>query len=519
MDGPHRDPIHAQKEIPMTTTLRAPEGRRARMSAKQGWALAVLVLPVLLISIDMTVLGFAVPFLSEDLAPTSSQLLWTVDVYGFVLAGLLVTMGSLGDRVGRRKLLVIGSAAFAAASLLAAYAPNAEALIAARALLGVAGATLMPTTLGLMRNLFTDARQRTFAIAIWASGFSAGAAAGPIIGGWLLEHFWWGSVFLMAAPVSLAVMVAAPLLLPESKDPNPGPLDLRSVAMSFLAMFPFVYGVKTVAEHGATWAAAAALAFGALMAVLFVRRQRRLEHPLLDLRLFGLRRFSASLATNFFIVFAMISSLFLLPQYLQLVLGYSPMEAGLLLLPEMAMAVIAGLVAVRLSERVGMVRTIIGGLSFVIAGFAAMTLIGVDEGALVVVASSLLIGTGAGLAQTVTNDAILAAAPADRAGSASAISETAYELGGAMGVALLGSLATGIYRSQMGGSPDGATETLGEAAHAAATLPAAAGDALMETARTAFTDGLRTVAVVAAALVLIATVAIARALRTRRAED
>jgi DHA2 family multidrug resistance protein-like MFS transporter len=233
--------------------------------------------------------------------------------------------------------------------------------------------------------------------------------------------------------------------------------------------------------------------------------------------LFRLRRFSASLATNFTIVFAMISSLFLLTQYLQLVLGFSPMEAGLLLLPEMAVSVVAGLFAVRLSERVGMVRTIIGGLVFVMAGFAGMSLVGVEQGALVVVVASVLIGIGAGLAQTVTNDAILAAAPADRAGAASAISETAYELGGAMGVALLGSLATGIYRSEMAGAPVEA-ETLGEAAHVAATLPAATGDALMEAARTAFTDGLRTVALIAAVLVLLATVAVGRALREQPAK-
>ncbi|NUQ87836.1 MAG: MFS transporter, partial [Glycomyces artemisiae] len=447
----------------MTTTLPQHAGPRPRFTAKQGWALAVLVLPVLLISIDMTVLGFAVPFLSEDLEPSSSQLLWIVDVYGFTLAGLLVTMGTLGDRVGRRRLLVIGSAAFAAASVIAAYATSAEMLIAARAFLGLAGATLMPTTLALMRNLFEDGRQRKFAIAIWASGFSAGSAAGPIIGGWLLEHFWWGSVFLMAAPVSIAVVVAAPFLLPESKDPNPGRIDLLSVAMSFLAMFPFVYGVKTIAEHGVEWTAVLAIAFGIAMAVLFVRRQRRLEHPLLDLNLFGIRRFSASLATNFTIVFAMISSLFLLTQYLQLVLGYSPMEAGLLLLPGMGVSVVAGLVAVRLSERIGMVRTIVGGLVLVVAGFAAMSLIGVDRGAAVVTVAFALIGAGSGLAQTVTNDAVLAAAPADRAGSASAISETAYELGGAMGVALLGSLATGIYRSELGNAPAASSETLGEA--------------------------------------------------------
>ncbi|RRS01452.1 MFS transporter [Glycomyces terrestris] len=497
----------------MTTTLPRPAEPRARFTARQGWALAVLVLPVLLISVDMTVLGFAVPFLSEDLAPSASQLLWIVDVYGFVLAGLLVTMGSLGDRIGRRRLLVIGSAAFAAASVLAAYATTPETLIAARALLGLAGATLMPTTLALMRNLFHDDRQRRFAIAIWAAGFSAGSALGPILGGWLLEHFWWGSVFLMAAPVSVAVVIAAPFLLPESKNPNPGAIDVRSVGLSFLAMFPFVYGVKTIAEHGLTWAAAGAIAVGAAAAVLFVRRQRRLEHPLIDVELFRIRRFSASLATNFTIVFAMISALFLLTQYLQLVLGYSPMEAGLLLLPGMAVSVVTGLVAVRMSERVGLVRTILGGLVLVIAGFGAMALIGVDEGAAVVAVAFALIGGGSGLAQTVTNDAILAAAPADRAGAASAISETAYELGGAMGVALLGSLATGIYRSELGDAPAAAAETLGEAVHAAAALPAAAGEALLTAARTAFTDGLRTVALIAAALVLVAAVSVGRALR------
>jgi DHA2 family multidrug resistance protein-like MFS transporter len=376
----------------------------------------------------------------------------------------------------------------------------------------------MPTTLALMRNLFHDDRQRKFAIAIWASGFSAGAALGPILGGWLLEHFWWGSVFLMAAPVSIAVLFAAPFLLPESKDPDPGRIDLPSVALSFLAMFPFVYGVKTIAEHGVTVAAAAAIAVGAAAGVWFVRRQQRLEHPLLDVGLFRIRRFSASLATNFTIVFALISSLFLLTQYLQLVLGFSPMQAGLLLLPGMAVSVVTGLLAVRMSERIGMVRTVIGGMVLIIAGFAAMTFIGVDAGAAVVAVAFALIGGGSGLAQTITNDAILAAAPAHRAGAASAISETAYELGGAMGVALLGSLATGIYRAELGDAPAAAAQTLGEAVHAAAAMPAAAGEALLEAARTAFTDGLRTVAVIAAVLVLVAAVAVGRALRTRTAE-
>ena len=499
----------------MTTTLRAPAPRRARFTGRQWAALAVLVLPVLLISIDMTVLGFAVPFLSEDLGPTSSQLLWIVDVYGFVLAGLLVTMGSIADRVGRRKLLIIGSAAFAAASIAAAYAPSAEALIAARALLGVAGATLMPTTLALMRNLFTDDRQRLFAIAVWGTGFSAGAAAGPVLGGWLLEHFWWGSVFLMAAPVSLAVLVAAPLLLPESRNAEPVPVDWGGVGLSFLAMFPFVYGVKSIAENGATVAGIGAIAFGALAGWLFIRRQRRLEHPLIDVELFRLRRFSASIATNFTIVFALISALFLLTQYLQLVLDYSPMRAGLLLLPGMAVSVVAGLVAVRLSERFGLMRIIVGGLAFVIAGFAALGFVGVDSGAALVVGAFAIIGVGSGMVQTVTNDAIVAVAPADRAGAAAAISETAYELGGAMGVAVLGSVATGVYRAELDGAPEAAKETLGEATHVAASLPAESGAALMEAARTAFTHGLRTTSVIGAALVVVALIVVGRALRDR----
>ncbi|HEU5129167.1 MAG TPA: MFS transporter [Glycomyces sp.] len=490
--------------------------RRARFTGRQWAALAVLVLPVLLISIDMTVLGFAVPFLSEDLSPTSAQLLWIVDVYGFVLAGLLVTMGSIADRIGRRKLLVVGSGAFAVASVVAAYAPNAEALIAARALLGVAGATLMPTTLALMRNLFTDDRQRLFAIAVWGTGFSAGSAAGPVLGGWLLEHFWWGSVFLMAAPVSIAVLIAAPLLLPESRNAEPGPVDWGGVALSFLAMFPFVYGVKSVAEHGLSAAAVAAVLAGAAAGWLFIRRQRRLEHPLIDVDLFRLRRFSASIATNFTIVFALISSLFLLTQYLQLVLGYSPMRAGLLLLPGMAVSITAGLVAVRLSARLGLVRVIVGGLVFVVVGFTALAFIGVDSGALLVVGAFVLISVGVGLVQTVTNDAIIAAAPTERAGAAAAISETAYELGGAMGVAVLGSVATGIYRSEIGDVPDDAAkETLGEAAHVAAELPAEAGEALMEAARTAFTHGLRATSVIGAVLVAVALVAVGRALRSR----
>jgi MFS family permease len=255
------------------------EGERV---GRRGWiSLAVLVLPVLLISIDSTVLGFAVPAISEDLDPSSSQLLWIVDIYSFVLAGLLVTMGTLGDRIGRRRLLLIGTAGFGLASALAAYADTPAVLIAARALLGLAGATLMPSTLSLLRNIFTNRQQRTLAIAVWGSAFAGGAALGPIVGGWLLEHFWWGSIFLMNLPVMVVLLIIGRFLLPESKDPNPGRYDLPSAALSLGAMLPAVYGVKLLAEEGFSVTAFGAIAAGVLLGWMFVRRQLRLKDPML----------------------------------------------------------------------------------------------------------------------------------------------------------------------------------------------------------------------------------------------
>ncbi|GAB3229603.1 MFS transporter [Glycomyces halotolerans] len=497
------------------TTLRTPAPRRARFTGRQWAALAVLVLPVLLISVDMTVLGFAVPFLSADLSPSAGQLLWIVDVYGFMLAGLLVTMGSIADRIGRRRLLVIGAGAFAAASAFAAWSPSAEALIAARALLGLAGATLMPTTLALLRNIFTDERQRMLAIAIWGAGFSAGMSAGPILGGWMLEHFWWGSVFLMAVPVTAVVLVAAPFVLPESRNPEPGPLDWPSVGLSFATMFPFVYGVKSLAEHGGSFTAIASAAAGLAFAGVFVARQRRLEHPLIDVALFSRRRFSASVLTNFTVVFALISALFLLTQYLQLVLGLSPMRAGLVLLPGMVAGVVSGLVAVRLSDRFGLVTIIVGGLSLITVGFTAITGVGVDSGVALCATAFGIIGLGSGLVQTVTNAAIMSDAPSERAGAAAAISETGYELGGALGVALLGSFASAIYVNRLGGAFDQGASTLGEAMETAAGLPGETGVALVESAQAAFTTGLRATAVVGVVLLATAAVLVGRALRSR----
>ena len=488
---------------------------------RRAWAgLAVLVLPVLLISVDMTVLGFAVPTLTQDLRPDAAELLWIVDIYSFVLAGLLVTMGTLGDRIGRRRLLMIGSLGFGVASAVAAYAPTAGVLIGARALLGVAGATLMPSTLSLLRNIFTDPRKRLVAIAVWAAAFSAGSALGPILGGWLLEHFWWGSVFLINLPVVALILIGAPLLIDESRDPAPGRFDPLSVALSMAAVLPAVYGIKQAAAHGVSVAAVVCVAAGVLLGWVFVRRQLRLADPMIDVRLFGIRAFSVAVTTNLMIVFGLSAALFFLTQYLQLGQGVSPMTAGFLLLPGLVLSVLAHFVAVGLARRFSMRAVITGGLLVLTAGFAAMTRLPTDDGEVAVVIAFALFGAGVGVTDTLTNNAILTAAPPERAGAASAISETAYELGGALGVAVLGSLLTALYRGGLGDVPGvpadamaAARETLGGAADAAARLPSATGEALMAAARTAFTSGLHVTSVVGAVLVAAAAAQAALLLR------
>ena len=286
----------------------------------------MLALPSLLISMDLTVLNLAVPSLTADLAPSAAQLLWIVDIYGFMIAGSLITMGALGDRIGRRRLLLIGGTAFGVASILAAFSTSAEMLIVSRAVLGVAGATLMPSTLSLIRNMFHDAAQRTAAIGIWTTSFSVGGIIAPLLGGILLEYFWWGSVFLINVPVMLALLAVGPFLLPEFRDPGEGRMDLPSAALSLLGILAIIYGVKRIAEDQAGWLALSSILAGlALAAVIFVRRQQRLADPLIDLRLFRAPAFSAALLTNVLSFFVMFGSFYFVHQYLQLVLGLTPL--------------------------------------------------------------------------------------------------------------------------------------------------------------------------------------------------
>ena len=333
-----------------------------RAGRRECIGLAVIALPCLLYSMDLTVLNLALPALSADLRPSSTQLLWIVDIYGFMVAGLLIPMGTLGDRIGRRRLLMIGAAAFGVASVLAAFARSAEMLIAMRALLGVAGATLAPSTLSLIRNMFHDPAQRTVAIGVWISSYSVGAAIGPLVGGLLLEYFWWGSVFLLSVPVMLLLLLAGPMLLPEFRDPDAGRPDLPSIVLSLASVLAVIYGLKRMAEGGWSWPAALALIAGVLAGIAFLRRQGRLDDPLIDLRLFRRPVFSAALASYSLGCFVLFGVYLFIGQYLQLVLELSPLQAGLWTLPWALSFVVGSMLTPVLVRRVAPAAVVTGGL-------------------------------------------------------------------------------------------------------------------------------------------------------------
>ncbi|MEU6277644.1 MFS transporter [Streptomyces populi] len=504
----------------MTSTLRPAVATETRKRPGRWLALCVLVLAVLLVAVDATVLGLATPYISEDLEPSGTQLLWIGDVYSFVIAGLLVSMGGLGDRIGRKRLLLTGATAFGLISVLNAYATTPESMILARALLGVAGATLMPATLALIRNIFHDPRERSLAIGIWGATASAGTAVGPVVGGFLLEHFWWGSVFLINLPVMVVLVLVGSRLLPESKSPDPGPWDLIGVALSLVGLIGAVYAVKECAAHGPGGTALAAGLLGAVALFCFVRRQLKLAKPLLDVRLFRNRGFSGAVLADLFTVLGMSGLVFFLSQYLQLVQGRGPLEAGLAEVPAAVGAVAAGLVAGRFARRFSVRTVVSGGLAAVGLALGVLTVLDRSTGYPLLGAALLVVGVGAGFSFTVTADVILSAVPKEQAGAASAVSETAYELGAALGIALLGSVVTGVYAGFTGpaGTPAVAHDSLGGAVEAAGHLPEHTAEALLAAARESFVDGLALASGVGAAVLLATAAAAWFLLRDQRLE-
>jgi DHA2 family multidrug resistance protein-like MFS transporter len=469
-----------------------------------------LALPTLLVTMDLSVLFLAVPKMTRDLHPSSAELLWITDIYGFLIAGSLITMGALGDRIGHRRLLLSGGAAFAVASLLAAFSTSPAMLIAARALLGIAGATLAPSALALITSMFADDRQRATAIAIWISCFAAGAALGPVLGGVLLQHFWWGSVFLPNVAAMGLLLAIGPRTLPRSCDPSGARLDPASAVLATSAVLAGVYGITRGAERGLGLVEAGSILVGVLIAGTFVLRQRRLNEPLVDLRLFRAPAFSSALGANCVAAFVAIGIELFTAQYLQLVLGMSPFEAGLWSLPSAAGIVAGSIAAPQLTKVAPAGRIVPAALLLAAGGLVLLTLAGSSSGLAAIVAGTTLIGLGVGPVGALATDLIVGAAPARNAGAASGISETGTELGGALGIAILGSIGTAVYRSQFGtkllahGAP---RETLGDAIAAGSHLPATLSDRVLTTAHNAFTQGLHAAALIAAGIA-IATAAL-----------
>jgi DHA2 family multidrug resistance protein-like MFS transporter len=485
---------------------------------KSPWiGLAVLALPTLLLSLDVSVLYLALPKLSADLHADATQQLWILDIYSFMLAGFLVTMGAVGDRIGRRRLLLVGAAAFGVASVIAAYATSPGLLIGARALLGIAGATLMPSTMALIRNMFPDPKQMGLAIGAWFSCFMGGMTLGPLVGGLLLEHFWWGSAFLLGVPFMLLLLVTGPFLLPEYRPARPEhPIDLTSVAMSLAAILPVIYGLKALARDGWQVAPLVAVAVGLMFGAMFVRRQRVLAEPLLDLRLFENRVFSTALGIMLLggVVMAGLSLLSTL--YLQNVAGLSPLGTGVRLIPQNIAMVVGSMLAPALARRLPAAAVTALGLALSGAGLLVVTRVDPSAPGLLVL-GLVLAAFGISFPMALTMNLMMAAAPPEKAGSAASVSETSGEFGIAVGIAALGSLGTLVYRSVLD-LPADTPDDVAAAAKGSLTAAIAVGrdvPGLLDAARAAFTSGLNVVGVVGAVIFVGLALTAAITLRTK----
>ncbi|MER6624615.1 MULTISPECIES: MFS transporter [unclassified Streptomyces] len=487
-------------------------GGAPKAGRKEWIGLGILALPTLLVALDVFVLLLALPHLSADLGADSNQQLWIMDIYGFMVAGFLVTMGTLGDRIGRRKLLLIGSAAFGAASLMAAFATSPGMLIAARVLLGIAGASLTPSTLALITTMFQDAKQRTVAISLWASCFTIGAIVGPLLGGVMLEYFWWGSLFLIGVPVMVLTLVVGPRVLPEFKNPEAGRLDPASVLLSLGGTVPVIYGIKELARNGWEALPVVVLAAGLVIGVLFVQRQRRLSSPLLDVTLFAHGRFTAALLS--LLAYSLIGGTVMLfmTQYFQAAQGMSPFEAGLGMLPGMAAATVSFAVCPIIARKVRPAYVIGAGIAGVTAVLLTFTQLDAGSGtAVLIVGFAVFSFCGAPIVALGTN-MVVGTVPQEKAGSAGALSQMSNEFGAALGVATLGTAGLAVYRNEIAdtvpagvpaGAADAARDSVAGAAAATEGLSGPLAETLMEPVRVAFTSGLHTVAGVSAALIAV----------------
>ena len=509
LDGPEDEastPVDAPA-IPLPQPEISPEVHARR------WAiLAVLCLSLIIVIIGNTSLNVALPTLAEELDASTSQLQWMVDSYALVFAGLLFTAGTLGDRWGRKGALQAGLVVFLVGAGFAAVADTAQAVIVARAVMGVAAAFVMPSTLSILTNVFS-AEERPKAIAIWAGISGGGAALGPIASGWLLEHFFWGSVFLVNVPFILAALIAGAFLVPSSKDPSEQPLDVPGALLSIVGLGALVYAIIE-APHLGWLSTETLLTFGlALVAIVaFGARERTARHPMLDLSLFRDRRFSVASAGITLTFFAMFGTFFLMAQYLQLVLGYTPFESGLFQLPFAFIMMSVAPRVPKLVARWGAAKVVPTGLLFTATGLAAFSSIGVESSLLHVYACVLPLGLGMAITMTPLTTLIMSSVPLGRAGVGSAMNDTTRELGGALGVAVLGSVVTSQYTSGIGATLAGLPEQargladsgLAGALRVAGNVGGAEGEALTAAAKQAFVDGLSLAAIVGSVVVFVA---------------
>ncbi|MGW7609199.1 MFS transporter [Streptomyces sp. NPDC054766] len=498
-----------------TTTAAARCRRETGAGANRWVVLVVLCVSLLLVALDATVLHVAVPAVTEDLKPGAIELLWIVDVYPLVCASLLILFGTLGDRIGRRRVLLLGYLLFGVASGIAALAENAQLLIGARALLGVGGAMIMPATLSILRQVFPDRRERALAIGIWSAVAAVGAAVGPLLGGFLLEHFWWGSVFLVNIPLMIVSLPVGRLLLPESRGERDGPWDVVGALMAAAGLFGLVLGVKRLGAGEAPLSpfTIAPLIVGGVLMAAFVRRQRRRAHPLVDLRMFARPAFSTSIGCIVLAMLALVGLELIAAQYLQLVLGLSPLQTGLRLLPLTVAAMAAGLAGAKLLRRFGPRAMVCFGFCLTAAAVVTLTAMGGNDNTGLLLFGFVLLGFGLETTLFGAYESMLSEAPQAQSGGAAAIGETSYQLGAGIGIALLGSVMNAAYAPGLSSVPGvpaadsaAAGHSLGEAYQVADRLGGTTGGALRQAARDSFVHGLHVTLLVSAGLLLLGAV-------------
>ncbi|MEU6844920.1 MFS transporter [Streptomyces sp. NPDC046716] len=512
-----------------TTTGRLRGLLAATRARTNRWVvLVVLCTSLLLVALDSTILYVALPSVTEDLRPTSVELLWIGDAYPLVCASLLILFGTLGDRVGRRRILLLGYGLFGLASALAVFSDTAQVLIAARALLGIGGAMIMPATLSILRDVFPDRHERAVAIGVWTAVAAIGAATGPVLGGFLVEHYWWGSVFLINIPLMAVMLPLCRILVPESKGRSDGPWDLIGALLAALGVLGVVYGIKQWGTERDLLAPEAVLPFlaGVVLLLLFVRRQRRREHPLIDMRLFARAAFSTSVGCIVIAMLALVGLELIAVQYLQLVLRLSPLETGLRMLPLTFAAMAAGVLGSAILRRFGPRAMVASGFTLTACAVLLLCLMGQEDRPWLLSLGFILLGFGFQSTLFGAYESMLTEAPADDAGGAAAIGETSYQLGAGMGIALLGSVMNAAYAPGLGhvsgvsATASGAAgHSLGEAYEIAADLGGTAGAALRGAARAAFVHGLHVTLVVSAVLLFLGALAALRLPRRMECDE